>query len=662
MSRVRASVWLAVSITALALAAQAVVVTVAGHSSERWAVLLALLIGVGSNALGFLVVRHEPANITGLLLGALGCTYALATLVDVYMAAREHRGDLIPQLPDLALALMMTGWVWLYAVIFLLVLFFPNGRLPSSRWRAVVGAVIAVAFAIELSMPVLPGPYPPPFDAVSRPYGVVSEGMGRVLTGVLFPLFVLLGTLCLAAAWTRYRRGNAKLRAQLRWFALVVVVGVPCILGLSWVGYWVLGTHELAGVGFTLVALSLPVATAVAIFRHDLYDIDRALSMAITSVACAAALGIVFGLATFGTGLVLGQGSRTAAAAVTAAVGLAGIPLFGSLRRMVDRRVYPQRFDALKAITDLRTSIDAGHAAPEQLEDVLRAALHDDQLTVGYREPGTDAFVDIDGRQLVSRPGAVAVTLAGQQVGLLQPSATVPQPLLREVAQWSAMPVELVRLRLAANRARHDAEASRARLQRVGYQERRRLERDLHDGAQQRLVSLGLALRFVQRHLDDDAIDVSGMLDESMAELGVAVAELRRLAHGIRPSCLDDGLQPALSYLVDSMPASAPVELVVDAGNDLPDDIATTVYFVVAEALANVVKHAGAEQVRVEAVRHDDVLRVRVEDDGCGGALAQAGSGLTGLGDRVLAARGRINLVSPPGQGTVLEVQLPCAS
>jgi signal transduction histidine kinase len=658
--RVRAGVWLAVSITAVALVAQAVVVTVAGNSGERWAVLLALVIGAGSNALGFLVIRREPANVTGLLLSALGGAYALTTLVDVYGAAREHRSGGVPQLPDSVPALFMTLWVWLYTVILLLVLFFPNGRLPSSRWRWVVGAVVTVAFAIELLMPVLPGPYAPPFDAVNHPFGVVSESLGQVLSAVLFPLFVLLGILCLAAAWTRYRRGDAKLRAQLKWFALAVVVGVPCIVGLSWVGYWVLGTHDLAGIGFSLVAASLPVATAVAIFRHDLYDIDRALSVTITSVAALGGLGIVFGLATFAAGFVVGQGSRTAAAAVTAVVGLAGIPLFGSLRRMVDRWVYPLRFDTLKAITDLRTGIDAGHAAPEQLEDVLRVALHDDRLQVGYREPGADAFVDVNGRQLVSRPDALAVTLAGRNVGVLQPCATVPQPLLREVAEWSATLVELVRLRLAANRARHDAEASRARLQRVGYDERRRLERDLHDGAQQRLVSLGMALRFVQRHLDDGSIDVSGMLEESMAELGGAVADLRRLAQGIRPSCLDDGLHPALSYLIGSMPASTPVELVVDAGNDLPDDVATTVYFVVAEALANVVKHAGAQQIRVEAVRNDDVLVVRVEDDGCGGAVAHPGSGLAGLGDRVLAGSGRIDLVSPPGQGTVLEVLLPC--
>ncbi|MGB4136828.1 MAG: histidine kinase, partial [Microbacterium sp.] len=191
-----------------------------------------------------------------------------------------------------------------------------------------------------------------------------------------------------------------------------------------------------------------------------------------------------------------------------------------------------------------------------------------------------------------------------------------------------------------------------------GYEERRRLERDLHDGAQQRLVALGMRLRVLQRATAPDD-GVSDALDAAVAELGTAVAELRRLAHGVRPSALDDGLGAALAGLERLSPGI--VELDVRAG-ELPDAVATTAYFVVSEAVANALRHSGASRVQV-VVRHvDDVLRVRVADDGCGGASLRPAGGLTGLSDRVRALGGRLRVLSPSGDGTTVEATLPCAS
>jgi signal transduction histidine kinase len=230
---------------------------------------------------------------------------------------------------------------------------------------------------------------------------------------------------------------------------------------------------------------------------------------------------------------------------------------------------------------------------------------------------------------------------------------------LREVAAASATLVEVVRLRLELTAALRQVEASRARLVHVGDEERRRLERDLHDGAQQRLVSLGMALRLAQRHLDDGTADINGLIDQTVAELGTAVAELRRIAHGLRPSCLDDGLHAALASLTQHVPI--PVGLDVHR-EPLPDEVATTVYYVASEAIANAVKHAAATRIDVRIARDNGEIRVRIADDGRGGACVTAGSGLAGLSDRMSAVGGALALESEHGRGTTLEAAMPCGS
>jgi signal transduction histidine kinase len=206
----------------------------------------------------------------------------------------------------------------------------------------------------------------------------------------------------------------------------------------------------------------------------------------------------------------------------------------------------------------------------------------------------------------------------------------------------------------------HEVEASRARLVQVGDRERCRLERDLHDGAQQRLVSLGIALRLAQRHLADGTVDVHGLLDQGVAELATAIAELRQIAHDLRPSSLDDGLSAAPGALTQGLPI--PVDLDVQAADQLPDDLATTAFFLACEALTNAVKHAGAALIAVRVVRSDGQVQVRVSDDGSGVAVPRPGCGLAGLDDRVAAIGGSLSMHSSVGQGTVVEAVLPCES
>ena len=152
---------------------------------------------------------------------------------------------------------------------------------------------------------------------------------------------------------------------------------------------------------------------------------------------------------------------------------------------------------------------------------------------------------------------------------------------------------------------------------------------------------------------------MDGLLDEAVAELGTAVAELREVAHGLRPGCLGLGLHPALSALAES--ATLPIDLEVDADRAIPDHIASTTYYVVSESIAKVVKHAHATRIQLQVVHDDGHLSVRIADDGRGGATMRRGSGLSGLSDRVAAAGGTLDIHSPPSEGTTVKVLLPCA-
>ena len=201
--------------------------------------------------------------------------------------------------------------------------------------------------------------------------------------------------------------------------------------------------------------------------------------------------------------------------------------------------------------------------------------------------------------------------------------------------------------------------ASRARLVTASDTERRRLERDLHDGAQARLVALAMLIGHTRAKAEADPAEVPALLDEAMAEVKASLAELRELARGINPAALTErGLAPALEALA----AKIPVPVSVDAdGERLPGPVATAAYFAVSEALANVAKYAQATEAKVTVRRNGSRVIVDVVDDGIGGADPTHGSGLVGLSDRIGALDGTLDVRSPPGGGTRLHIELPCS-
>jgi len=319
------------------------------------------------------------------------------------------------------------------------------------------------------------------------------------------------------------------------------------------------------------------------------------------------------------------------------------------------------------AVGDL--AVQLGEALPPgRLEQVLARALHDPTLQLAYWLPDRDAFVDAAGRpvELPAAGGDRAVTILrhdGDPVAAMLHDATLDDDpaLVRAVAATARMTIQNERLQAEVRAQLEEVRASRARIVEFGDAERRRVERNLHDGAQQRLVSISLALGIARSQVGATSEqEIAVALDDAAAELRLALAELRELARGIHPVILSEaGLGPALVSLAERSPI--PVTVTAVPSERLPSRVEETAYYVASEALANAAKHAHATAVSISARRLEGELLVEVGDDGVGGADAD-GSGLRGLADRVAALDGQLRVHSPDGKGTRITAELPCGS
>ena len=239
------------------------------------------------------------------------------------------------------------------------------------------------------------------------------------------------------------------------------------------------------------------------------------------------------------------------------------------------------------------------------------------------------------------------------------PQTALREELLAAVGAAAGIALENGRLQAEQKANLEELKGSRARVIEAGQKERQRLERNLHDGAQQRLVALSLELNMLQRQLADDAA-AAERLERARGEIAVSLDELRAVARGLHPAVLSGhGLEVALQSITAQSPT--PVRLTVKLDERLPEQIEIAAYYVVSESLANIGKHAQATSVSVEVVRAREIVVVEVVDDGVGGADSERGSGLRGLADRVEAHGGRLRVWSPVGGGTRLRAEMPCA-
>ena len=315
------------------------------------------------------------------------------------------------------------------------------------------------------------------------------------------------------------------------------------------------------------------------------------------------------------------------------------------------------------AVGDLVVRLQSD-SAPALLPASIARALHDPSATLAYWLPEYGTYGDLDGR-LVSLPdgaGQQATTLIDREgrhvAALVHDRSLLNEPeLLAAVTAAAGIAIENAQLHVELRARLEEVRGSRARVIEEGQKERKRLERDLHDGAQQRLVALALNLKLLERRLADP--EARAQLDDAQREVDLSLAELRDLARGIHPAVVTGhGLAVALEQVAARAPL--PVRLSVDVGGRLPEPVEVAAYYVVTESLTNVAKHAQASRVAVTIGRADGGISVEIVDDGVGGADSERGSGLRGLADRVEALGGRLRVWTPTGGGTRVRAEIPC--
>ena len=351
-----------------------------------------------------------------------------------------------------------------------------------------------------------------------------------------------------------------------------------------------------------------------------------------------------FALLCFATLLVtdLVAGTRSQTLLWIAACSLVTVPLAflaGLLRSRLARGGLADLFRGLGATSTV------------DLQAALRRALGDPSLELALEGVPT------------AGPGrAVApVERNGRQVAALVHDASLDEDpeLLEAACTATAVALENQRLLAEADLRLDELKASRERIVAAGDAERRRLERNLHDGAQQRLVAIALHLRLLQSRVGDDP-DAAELVTTASAELAESLSELRELARGMHPAVLEHGLEAALDALANRSTVATTVSC--ETRERLPGPVELTAYFVVSEALANVAKYSGASRASIRLWRAGPLAKIQIADDGVGGADDTRGSGLRGLADRVEALDGRLYVTSPPGAGTTITAELPCGS
>jgi signal transduction histidine kinase len=328
--------------------------------------------------------------------------------------------------------------------------------------------------------------------------------------------------------------------------------------------------------------------------------------------------------------------------------------------------VFMRRQLARGMVAGLVVELDSPGAGSD-LRHALARALGDPSLELAFWFPAEQCYVDGDGASVkLPEPGdarrSTLVERDGQPVAVLlhDPVLDHNRELVRSVCAAAGLALENERLQAELRARLVDLQASRARLVEATDAERRRIERDLHDGTQQRLVSIAMTLGLLESKLPADSLEARPLVRETRDALAVALAELRELTHGINPPLLAErGLAEALDELCRR--AALPTRLELALTRRLPEQVETAGYFVASEALTNAAKHSHGSELRVTASCDERTLTIEVADDGIGGASTAGGSGLRGLADRVEALGGRLTLSSPPGRGTTLRAEIPCA-
>ena len=451
----------------------------------------------------------------------------------------------------------------------------------------------------------------------------------------------------LVRAW---RRAEGESRRQLLWLVAGALPLVPAVIAAF--AFSVADRTEAASVILGAAMVTLVVGAGLSVLRYRLYDVERVVTASAAYAVASAAVLVVYVAVVVvisRSGPVDAGSELSTIAATVAGVGVARVSYVWG-RRAVGRRVNPGRFNAVEAVR-------SGLARPSADLDELVVTALGDRARVVYPAAG-DAWVTSDGRLVDPSAEGVDVRRRGELIARLEfdPHES-ERDVVEAVAREAAAEMDNVALRAELARQVELIRESRARLATAHIEERRRIERDLHDGAQQRLLAIALQLRSARLNGDGDILVAE--TDRAIADLQVTVEELRSLASGLQPAALAGG---GLLAAVADLAARSPVALAYDVIDErFESDLESAAWFVVAEAVTNAVKHSGATQVAVRVQRTPGTLCVQVCDEGSG-AADPSGSGLQGLSDRVAAVGGSLRVADAVPHGTNVEAVFPCAS
>jgi signal transduction histidine kinase len=697
--RATATAW--TGVTALSLAA--LILTVLGWDEMLTRDAVSNLAGAPATVLyatlGVLVIRRAGSVIGWFLLSAGACTAVMLFGSAYAVLGVTHPGTL----PAPRLAGLVAEWSFvplLTGVPFMLMLF-PTGRLPSPRWRPFAALSLLATTLTMIGFVVYPRrvQLPAPGGAsltFANPLGVRSLGpvLSVILIGTLNGLAVL-GTVLLAAAFVslaiRYRSGRREVRQQIKWIALAAVTGAFC-QALAVVAIAATGTMNnpvtvISYIVMPVIAMyGIPAVITLAILKHGLYQIDVIINRAMAYGLLSAVLTAVYAGIVIGIGTLAGYAGGpvlTLSAAVVIAVLFQPVRL--RAQKVSNRIVYGQRATPYQVLAevaaDMAGQLDTG-AALDRMAAALAAATGGLRVEVWVRvatrllprvtwPPGSDSpsavpIADGDQMPAFDATRAVPVRHRGELLGAItlrkppgEPVSAAENQLLDHLASQAGLVLRNVRLTAELHATIDDLRASRRRLVRAQDEERQRIERNLHDGAQQQLVALGIQLGLIDAAAEDPA-EVRVIAAQLRAGLHAAVDDLRALARGIFPPLLaDQGLAAAVQ--AQARRAPLPVRIDADGIGRYRRDAEATAYFCILEALQNVAKYAHASQATVALSCPDGHLEFTVADDGDGFDPSQAtqGSGLLGMADRLAAVGGTLRVESVPGTGTTISGALP---
>jgi signal transduction histidine kinase len=493
-----------------------------------------------------------------------------------------------------------------------------------------------------------------PFTGVDNPMRVAALAPAAAWVSGIALLAVGLGLMAGALSLVvRFRRASGADRAQLLWLA-VAVIPMPLFVGAAFAAS--MTNHDAATIiatgGFIVL---VPVAAGLSVAKYHLYEVDRILSRTLTYALLTVALVTIYTsvvlLATRGLGSWAGSPAVSATlGAVTAAVLAA--PLRTRLQDGIDRRFNRRRYDAIHQIraANLRGWADT------DIEILLRQVLDDPTIRASYWLAARSQWVTDDGQPSAPSEPCVELTRGQQVIARVEyDPARVDRDTVALTVNEAVVALDNIGLRAELAAQLHELAQSRVRIVTAQQDERRRIERDLHDGAQQRLLALAIQLKAAQVNGDNarlrDAVEVG------IEQARQAVEELRELANGLHPAALTDGgLGAALDDIARRSPL--PVHVVGDVGRLAPN-VEAAAWFIACEAITNAQKHAKAERIMVTLSVAAGVLQMQIADDGQGGAAAD-GSGLRGIRDRAEAGGGTLAVRSPVTHGTTVQVMLPC--